>query len=45
MVVKYLREGYGEPVDIDVNKVIDASFAAGLEGRPLPEPYRGELSA
>jgi NitT/TauT family transport system substrate-binding protein len=45
MVVKYLRAGYGEPVDIDVNKVIDASFAAELEGRSLPEPYRGELGA
>lgn len=43
MVVKYLRAGYGEPVDVDVNKLIDASFAAALEGRPLPEPYRGEL--
>jgi ABC-type nitrate/sulfonate/bicarbonate transport system substrate-binding protein len=45
MVVKYLRAGYGEPVDVDVNKMIDASFAAELEGRPLPAPYRGELGA
>ena len=43
MVVKYLRAGYGEPVDVDVNSLIDASFAAELEGRPHPEPYRGEL--
>jgi len=45
MVLKYLRAGYGEPVDVNVNKMIDASFSAELEGRPHPEPYRGELGA
>ena len=28
-------------VDIDVNKVVDPSFAASLEGKPAYPPYRG----
>lgn len=44
-VVRCLSAGYGERIDIDVNTMIDASFAAALEGRPLPEPYRGEYGA
>jgi len=44
-VVRYLSAGYGERIDFDVNSVIDASFAAALEGRPVPEPHRGEYGA
>lgn len=32
-VVKYLGAAYGEPIDIDINKVVEPSYAAALDGR------------
>lgn len=37
-VVRNLAEVFGEPIDIDVNKVVEPSFAMSLEGRPAYKP-------
>jgi ABC-type taurine transport system substrate-binding protein len=33
-VVKNLTEVFGEKIDVDVNKIVEPSFATSLEGRP-----------
>jgi NitT/TauT family transport system substrate-binding protein len=40
-VIRSLVEVFGEPIDIDVNEVVDPSFATALEGKAPYPPYRG----
>jgi NitT/TauT family transport system substrate-binding protein len=37
-VVKNLTEVFGEKIDVDVNRIVEPSFAMSLEGRPAYKP-------